>query len=330
MCVGSSPVTSEMTSASTRAFVAAASRPPWIAERCLLTVFMSWIGAPQRSNSFVVALSSLMLMPSSGTESRADPPPDTSASRRSSGPSVFARRRISRAAFSPLSSGTGWPASITLIRFVSSPWRYRVITRPSSGAAAGQRCSTASAIAAAAFPAPSTRVRPAGGDGRCAGRISSGSAAATAARNDSTSSSLGVMGRARPRWQRALELHHPHRALEQRARRIGELLEDREVVVVRAADVLREHLLPVLAERLVLVDERGQFLPAGREVERRAGRGRIGHRAHLPGLRRLEPDVAVDRGDVRDVAQIVHADDSVAPAIDCLQTVRSGRRPWVH
>src|SRR3990170_4885245 len=53
---------------------------------------------------------------------------------------------------------------------------------PSSGAARGQRISTASAIDAAALPAAATKVRPRGGRGRCGGRILSGSAAATAAR----------------------------------------------------------------------------------------------------------------------------------------------------
>jgi hypothetical protein len=46
MCVGSSPVTSEMISASTGARDAAARRPPWIAERCLRTVLISWMVAP--------------------------------------------------------------------------------------------------------------------------------------------------------------------------------------------------------------------------------------------------------------------------------------------
>src|SRR5438874_733937 len=50
MCVGSSPVTSEMISASTGARDAAARRPPWIAERCLRTVFISWIAAPLLSS----------------------------------------------------------------------------------------------------------------------------------------------------------------------------------------------------------------------------------------------------------------------------------------
>ena len=67
----------DRSSATTGARHAAASRPPWIADRCLRTVFMSWIGAPERSSSRVVALRSAMAMPSAGSESRLEPPPET-------------------------------------------------------------------------------------------------------------------------------------------------------------------------------------------------------------------------------------------------------------
>jgi hypothetical protein len=121
MCVGSSPVTSEITSASTRAFVAAASCPPWIDERCLRTVFMSWIGAPLARRARVTALRSAIDTPATGIARSAEPPPETSASSRSSGPSVRAAARISRAAPWPASSGTGCPASTTRMRRVGMP-----------------------------------------------------------------------------------------------------------------------------------------------------------------------------------------------------------------
>ena len=57
MCVGSSPVTSEMMSATTGARLAAASRPPAIAERCLRTVLISWMSAPLFSSWLVSAFS---------------------------------------------------------------------------------------------------------------------------------------------------------------------------------------------------------------------------------------------------------------------------------
>ena len=199
MCVGSSPVTSDMMSASTGALDAAASRPPRIAERCFRTVFISWIGAPLRSNSLVVAFSASMPTASTGRLSSAEPPPETSASSRSPGamrPTFF---RISFAADSPVSSGTGCPASITLMRRVGSPCPWRVMTRPSSAAPAGQCRSTASAIEAAALPAPMTSVLPDGGAGRWFGRILSGSAAATAASKLCMSNCFGSM-RSGPRY----------------------------------------------------------------------------------------------------------------------------------
>src|SRR5688572_10394283 len=68
------------------------------------------------------------------------------------------------------------------------------MTTPSSGASAGQCRSTASAMAAAALPAPTTTVRPRGAGGRWGGTISKGSAAATAALKLPSSSSSGVKG----------------------------------------------------------------------------------------------------------------------------------------
>jgi hypothetical protein len=110
-----------MMSATTGARLAAARRPPWIADRCLRTVFISRISAPLFSSRPVSALSSEIAIPGAGSDSRLDPPPESSASSRSSGPSSLALARISLAAFSPASSGTGWPASTTRMRFVGSP-----------------------------------------------------------------------------------------------------------------------------------------------------------------------------------------------------------------
>src|SRR5512135_1848248 len=67
------------------------------------------------------------------------------------------------------------------------------MTMPSSRASDGQCVSTASAIAAAAFPAPTTTVRPRGGLGSCGGTMRSGSAAASAAWKLPSSSSRGAM-----------------------------------------------------------------------------------------------------------------------------------------
>ena len=64
---------------------------------------------------------------------------------------------------------------------------------PSSGCSAGQAISTAFAIAAAAFPAPTTRVLPFGGGGKWRGTISNGSAAVNAARKLASNNSRGSM-----------------------------------------------------------------------------------------------------------------------------------------
>src|SRR5688572_17290222 len=69
------------------------------------------------------------------------------------------------------------------------------MTRPSSGASAGQWSSTARAMAPAALPAPTTSVRPAGGGGRWRGTIASGSAAPTAAEKLPRRSSRGFTER---------------------------------------------------------------------------------------------------------------------------------------
>ena len=68
--------------------------------------------------------------PSTGAIQFAEPPPDSSTSSRSSAPASCASRRLSSAPFSPASSGTGWPASITLIRRVGTPWPWRVVAMP--------------------------------------------------------------------------------------------------------------------------------------------------------------------------------------------------------
>src|SRR5258706_13410373 len=63
---------------------------------------------------------------------------------------------------------------------------------PPGGAAEPQPFPTASPIEAGAFPAAATNVRPGGGFGKCAPRISSGSAAATAALKLSSSNACIV------------------------------------------------------------------------------------------------------------------------------------------
>ncbi len=124
MTEGSSPGTSEISSASTGAGDAAsARRPPLIAERCLRTQFISPIAAPLRSSAWLIACLSPSVTPGAGSASSAEPPPEIRHSSRSSAVSPEARARMRRAAVSPAASGTGCAASTTSIRRVgASRW----------------------------------------------------------------------------------------------------------------------------------------------------------------------------------------------------------------
>ncbi len=83
---GSSPGTSEIATVTTRAGYARwASRPPLIRDRCLRSVFISPIAAPEASSARVTACFSASEMPGAGAIQLADAPPDISARTRSSG-----------------------------------------------------------------------------------------------------------------------------------------------------------------------------------------------------------------------------------------------------
>ena len=74
---GSSPGTSEIAKVTTCAgAAAAASRPPLIAERCLRTVLISVMVAPERNNARVTACLSASVRPGAGKASSAEPPPE--------------------------------------------------------------------------------------------------------------------------------------------------------------------------------------------------------------------------------------------------------------
>src|SRR5436190_3997806 len=119
------------------------------------------------------------------------------------------------------------------------------MTTPSSGFSPGQCVSTASAIAAAALPAPTTTVRPRGGAGRCFGTICNGSAAASAAWKLPRSSSRGFKtGFPSPRGRRLYASSGrgflPRRRLQDRLEKLpGEALFGPGHVLGRA---LRDHL----------------------------------------------------------------------------------------
>ena len=130
---GSSCGTSEIASVTISArWPARASLPPLIRDRCLRTTFISPIGAPERSSARLTCCFCAKLTPSAGAIQFAEPPPEISTSNRSSAVASAASRSVSSAAFSPASSGTGWPASTTLIRRVGTPWPWRVVAMPTS------------------------------------------------------------------------------------------------------------------------------------------------------------------------------------------------------
>src|SRR5690348_3229891 len=143
-----------------------------------------------------------------------------------------------------------------------------------------QCCSAVAAMAAAALPAAATKVRPRGGDGRCAARICCGSAAATAARKLSSKSARTPSGK--------LALRGGGAEIEELGIGLAE----------HALDVLRRHVRMLAAPAHVL------HVPPVVLVERMEDRVRLAvelERLHTEALaqaqverrRRLDP-VAVD------------------------------------
>lgn len=96
---------------------ASASLPPLIRDRCLRTVFMAEIGAPEASSAAFTAASSCKVMPSGGAGSSDEPPPEISATTRSPEPSPPTRSSMRAAASSPAPSGTGWAAPTISMRW---------------------------------------------------------------------------------------------------------------------------------------------------------------------------------------------------------------------
>ena len=119
--------------------------------------------------------------PPAGFDINDEPPPETRASSRSSGPKVEARASARSAAARLPASGTGWLAERISMRrrLAEMPWG--AMAMPSSGPR--QFCSTASAMGIAPLPTATTTVRPRGGSGKLAATAGPGAAAATASAN---------------------------------------------------------------------------------------------------------------------------------------------------
>ena len=100
----SSPGTSLMTRVTTRAgLAAAAKRPPLMPDRCLRTVFISPIVAPLTNSAWLTASLSESVIWPAGMTMRAEPPPEMSATTRSSGPrpSTAPRMRCAASTHAP-------------------------------------------------------------------------------------------------------------------------------------------------------------------------------------------------------------------------------------
>ena len=88
-----------------------ASRPPLMRERCLRTVLISPMVAPERNSVRVTVCLSANDTPSAGAIQLAEAPPDISTSTRSSAPALSASASARSAACNPAASGIGCPAS---------------------------------------------------------------------------------------------------------------------------------------------------------------------------------------------------------------------------
>ncbi len=93
-----------------------ARRPPLIADRCLRTVFISPICAPDFSSARLTSCLSAKVSPGAGRASNAEAPPEIRQRTRSSAVRPFTMSRMRPAAARPFSSGTGWAASTISMR----------------------------------------------------------------------------------------------------------------------------------------------------------------------------------------------------------------------
>jgi len=94
-----------------------ANWPPFTSERCLRMVFISFISAPDSSNSRVAFCLSFKLTPFAGPGKSAEAPPEIRHITRSFLPILylFLSPSIFFTAFTPFRSGKGWLAASTLI-----------------------------------------------------------------------------------------------------------------------------------------------------------------------------------------------------------------------
>ncbi len=132
--------------------------PPLIADTCRRTAFIAWIRAPEPRSSSVVRAMSVSVTRGTGTSTTAEPPPEMRNSRRSAGSADLTSRSRDLPAARLLGPGTGWLPQTTRTPVRGAGYPRGTATRPSTSRPATR--TTASAIAEAAFPNPTTRSRP--------------------------------------------------------------------------------------------------------------------------------------------------------------------------
>src|SRR5262249_18439751 len=114
---GSSPGTSEIASVTSLAGCASlARRPPLMRERCLRTVLISPMAAPERKSARVTACLSANERPSAGAIQLAEAPPDIRPSGRLGAPALRGSPGGGGPPKRPAAGETGGPASIIRTR----------------------------------------------------------------------------------------------------------------------------------------------------------------------------------------------------------------------
>ena len=120
---------------------------------CLRTVLISWMEAPLARSRRVMSCFSASVMGGTGRGKSAEAPPEIRQIRRSRGPAARAISEMRLAPSTPLSSGTGWPHSLSRTRPGGAVWPYLTLINPPETRRPSKRA-TARAITALALPAP--------------------------------------------------------------------------------------------------------------------------------------------------------------------------------
>ena len=136
---------------------AAASLPPFTAERCFRTVFIASIGAPQVTSARCTACtSSNCISPQSGSSTNADPPPDIRKITTVPSSQLSISRKMASADFQLSALGTGCPPTKYSMPGTRRSGATGATTIPESRVPGGRMHSSPVTIAWAALPIATT------------------------------------------------------------------------------------------------------------------------------------------------------------------------------